>query len=70
MIHMANSFFAKEPDTMIDPAVIATIAASAATQKQPEGAGDGHVPVHLGLAVLFGLPALAGVIVWAIGAYT
>lgn len=27
---------------MIDPAVIATIAASAATQKQPEGAGDGH----------------------------
>ena len=52
---------------MIDPAVIATIAASAATQKQPERAGDGRVPLHLGLAVLFGLPALAGVIVWAIG---
>ena len=51
----------------VDPAVIATIAASAANQKQPDGAGDGDVPVHLGLAVLRGLPALAGAIVWAIG---
>ena len=50
---------------MIDPAVIATIAASAATQKQSEGA------VTLGrlvfsFAVVFGL---AGLLVWGIGAY-
>jgi hypothetical protein len=55
---------------MIDPAVIAIIAASAATQKKPQGAGAGQVPVLWGLAVLLGLPLLAGVIVWAIGAYT
>jgi hypothetical protein len=55
---------------MIDPAVIAIIAASAATQKKPQGADAGQVPVLWGLAVLLGLPLLAGVIVWAIGAYT
>jgi hypothetical protein len=55
---------------MIDPAVIATIASSAATQKKPEGVDDGQIPVLWGMAVLLGLPLLAGIIVWAIGAYT
>ena len=48
---------------MVDPAVIAVIAASAANQKHPDR------PVTLGqlvygMAVVFGL---AGLIVWAIG---
>ena len=62
---MANSFFATEHDTMIDPAVIATIAASAATQKQPEGAVTLGQLVY-GMALVFGV---AGLIVWAFGAW-
>ena len=47
----------------VDPAIIATVAASAATQKQPEGAVTLGQLVY-GVAVVFGLAVL---IVWAIG---
>lgn len=50
---------------MIDPAAIATIAASAATQKQPEGAVTLGQLV-CGMALVFGV---AGLIVWTIGAW-
>ena len=47
----------------VDPAIIATVAAAAANQKQPDG------PVTLGQLV-YGMAAVfgaAGLIVWAIG---
>lgn len=47
----------------VDPAVIATVAASAANQTQPEATATLGQLVY-GMALVFGL---AGLIVWAIG---
>ena len=47
----------------VDPAIIATVAAAAANQKQPDGTVTLGQLVY-GMALVFGL---AGLIVWAIG---
>jgi hypothetical protein len=62
------SFFAKEHDTMIDPAVIAAVAASAANQRRPDSDGEATAGgAALSVALVFGIPSL---IMWAICAWT
>ena len=53
---------------MIDPAVIAAVAASAANQRRPDSDGEATAGgAALSVALVFGIPSL---IMWSIWAWT